>query len=79
VQEATGSVGDKFYKNAGYNAWADTNHIIVLYPQTIVGMGTESNPQACWDWWGYDSADYAKKSGPQMNMVRKMIDFLAGK
>jgi len=77
-QDASGDVGDKFYKNAGYNEWADTNHIIVLYPQTTTGA-VATNPNACWDWWGYDSADYAKKTGPQMAMVRKMIDFLAGK
>jgi poly(3-hydroxybutyrate) depolymerase len=77
-QEASGTVGDKYYKTAGYNEWADTNHIIVLYPQTTTG-GSAQNPNACWDWWGYDSADYAKKTGPQMAMVRKMIDFLAGK
>jgi len=75
-QYATGSVGDKYYKHAGYNEWADTNHIVVLYPQTIATTG--SNPNGCFDWWGYDSADYAKQSGPQMMMVRRMIDALAG-
>ena len=69
--EAT--VGNAFYAHAGYNAWADTNHIIVLYPQTTSGG---SNFEACWDWYGYDSATYATKTGPQMAMVRAMIDFL---
>jgi poly(3-hydroxybutyrate) depolymerase len=68
-----GSVGTAYYENAGYNAWADTNHIIVLYPQTTAGG---SNYEACWDWYGYDSPDYATKTGPQMAMVRAMIDFL---
>ena len=74
-QFATSSVGDAFYKHAGYNEWADTNQLIVLYPQTIAAGS--SNPNGCWDWWGYDSADYAKKSGPQIQMVRAMIDQLA--
>jgi hypothetical protein len=77
LQEATGPVGNAFYTNAGYNAWADTNHIVVVYPQTIASAANPSNPEACWDWWGYDSPDYAQKSGPQMAMVRAMIDYLA--
>src|SRR5207237_7310603 len=28
-------IGTKFVTNAGYNKWADTNNIIVLYPQAI--------------------------------------------
>jgi hypothetical protein len=76
-QEATGPVGDAFYSHAGYNTWADTNHLVVLYPQTIASTTNPTNPEACWDWWGYDSPDYAKKTGPQMAMVRAMIDYLA--
>jgi len=74
-QSATTDVADKFYKHAGYNEWADTNHIVVLYPQTISTSG--SNPNGCWDWWGYDSPNYFKKTGPQIQMVRAMIDALA--
>jgi poly(3-hydroxybutyrate) depolymerase len=76
-QEATGGVGSDFYLHAGYNEWADTNHIIVLYPQTIASNSSPSNPDACWDWWGYDSADYAQQTGPQMAMVRAMLGSLA--
>lgn len=67
-------VSDAFYRHSGLNEWADTNHIIVLYPQTI---SSGSNPQACWDFWGYDSPDFATKTGPQLAMVRAMIDALA--
>lgn len=59
-----------FVRNAGYNKWADTNSIIVLYPQAAP---TVSNPLGCWDWWGYDDADYAMQSGRQMAAVRAMI------
>ncbi|HTQ45136.1 MAG TPA: PHB depolymerase family esterase, partial [Polyangiaceae bacterium] len=75
LQESSGSVGDQFYRHAGYNEWADTNHIVVLYPQTITSSG---NPNACWDWWGYDSSTYATQGGPQMAMVRAMIRRFAG-
>jgi poly(3-hydroxybutyrate) depolymerase len=78
LQESSGASGSDFYEHAGYNEWADTNHIIVLYPQTIVAAGSETNPNACWDWWGYDSADYANKNGPQMQAVRAMVAYFAG-
>ena len=63
-------VGDAFYAHAGLNEWADTNHIVVLYPQVTKST---ANPEGCWDWWGYTGADFAKKTGPQMAMVRAMI------
>jgi hypothetical protein len=80
------AVGDQFYKEAGYNKWADTNNIIVLYPQTIARFGWNwkvfwtwkyiINPNACWDWWGYDGASYYTKSGSQMMAIKKMLDRL---
>jgi hypothetical protein len=72
-EQNAAAVGSDFYANAGYNPWADTNNIIVLYPQTTTGG---ANFEGCWDWYGYDSAAYATKTGPQMAMVRAMIDFL---
>lgn len=74
-KQFAGTVGDAFYKHAGYNEWADSNHLVILYPQTVALQN--GNPNGCWDWWGYDSANYAKKSGPQMAIVRAMVDRLA--
>jgi hypothetical protein len=80
------AIGDEFYKKAGYNEWADSNNMIVLYPQTIARFGWNwkafwtwkyiINPNACWDWWGYDDANYYKKSGSQMMAIKKMLDRL---
>jgi Fibronectin type III domain len=71
-------IGDRFYVNAGYNRWADTNRIIVLYPQTIHSdLPPVYNPRGCWDWWGYDDPDFAKQNGRQMRAVRLMLDRLA--
>ena len=75
-QQASGSVGDRFVSHAGYNEWAEANAIVVLYPQTIATSG--KNPHACWDWWGYDSPAYATKSGPQLALVKALVDALAG-
>ena len=52
--------------------WADTNNIIVLYPQTGI-MATNG----CWDWWGYDSPHFAQKSAPQMAAIKAMVDRIA--
>ncbi len=87
-QQQAAAVGDSFYKHAGYNRWADTNRIIVLYPQTISRWGWGwpfytfnfvLNPNACWDWWGYDSADHHTKKGPQIIAIRAMVERLAAK
>jgi poly(3-hydroxybutyrate) depolymerase len=66
-------VGDAFVRMSGFNRWADTNNVVVLYPQT--GKGATNG---CWDWWGYASKDYAKKNAPQMQAIVAMIDRLAG-
>jgi poly(3-hydroxybutyrate) depolymerase len=76
-EQEVANVSDAYYKHAGFNEWADTNHILVLYPQTIASDVSPTNPDACWDWWGYDSANYASKTGSQMAMVRSILDYLA--
>ncbi|WKB54800.1 extracellular catalytic domain type 2 short-chain-length polyhydroxyalkanoate depolymerase [Eleftheria terrae] len=65
----TATVGQQYVRNTGYNRWADTNNIVLIYPQTSI-LATNG----CWDWWGYDSPDYAKKSGPQMKAIKAMVD-----
>jgi len=67
--------GTAFYQNAGYNRWADTNKIIVLYPQTILSA---NNPGGCWDWWGYEDVNFPAKSGGQMVAIKTMIDKIVG-
>ena len=62
-------VQQQYVRNTGYNRWADSNNIVVLYPQTSTAA-----TNSCWDWWGYDSANYAKKSGPQMAAIKAMVD-----
>ncbi len=74
-QQNENFIGDAYYTKSGYNEWAESNHIIVLYPQTEeISL---SNPKGCWDWWGYDDTDYYRRSGRQMAAVKAMIDHLA--
>lgn len=69
-------VGTTFVAKSGLNEWADTNHIIVLYPQAIPSYGSPYNPNGCWDWWGYDGTDYAAQSGVQTNAIYAMVNRL---
>jgi hypothetical protein len=67
------TVGDAFIKESGFARWADTNKLIVLFPQVAT---TVSNPQGCWDWWGYTGHDYLTRQAPQIKAVRAMLDDL---
>ena len=66
--------GDAFVKQTGYARWADTNRIILLFPQIAAGAG---NPQGCWDWWGYTGPDYYAKAAPQIDAVYGMVERLS--
>lgn len=70
-QMNTGYIQDQFVKTAGYNEWAENNQIIVLYPQA--SKDTFTNPNGCWDWFGYTGINYTTKLGPQMSALMKMI------
>lgn len=68
-------IGDQFIRRTGLNEWADTNDILVLYPQAVSTLtATDVNGQGCWDWWGYDDARYAQRQGPQLLMTKRMVD-----
>ncbi|WP_157660753.1 PHA-depolymerase-like protein [Burkholderia ubonensis] len=78
--EGEATFGTTYVRNTGYNRWADTNNIIVLYPQLFIGQGdpeTFNNPNGCWDWFAYDDPNFATKTGNQMKAVRAMIDRIA--
>jgi len=76
LQDPT-NIQDKFIKETGYNKWADTNNIIVIYPQASP-LTPLKNPNACWDWFNYDDPNYATKIGRQMLAVKRMVDRITG-
>ena len=80
LQDA-GEIDRRFINEAGYNAWADTNRLIVLYPQTAVSWYLPYNPLACWDLWGYaDQNDsYVTKAGSQIRTIKAMLDALTAR
>lgn len=67
------TMGETWVQQAGYNEWADTNRLIVLYPQT----SNAKDRNGCWDWWGYTGPSrYHTRDAPQIAAVRKMIEKL---
>jgi hypothetical protein len=75
-RQGAAAVGERFVRDAGYNRWADTNRLIVLYPQAIARYWWVYNPRGCWDWWGYTGTGYATKDAAQIRAVMKMVDRL---
>lgn len=72
--QGPGVVQKTFVQDAGYNDWAEQNHIVILYPATSMGLG---NPNGCWDWFGYTGDNYAVKSAPQMTAIMSMVKRLS--
>jgi len=70
-------VGFTFVADSYLEQYADTNNMVVLFPQVIQ---TSPNPNACWDWWGYAASDgnYAQKAGKQMTAIVNMVTALGG-
>jgi len=66
-------INTTFVKHAGYNGWAESNKIVILYPQA---KKTTNNPKGCWDWWGFTGADYATQSAAQITTVKNMVDYV---
>ena len=61
--QARETVGDAFIEESGFARYADTNRLVVLFPQIA---GSVVNPHGCWDWWGYSDIDYLGKDAPQI-------------
>jgi hypothetical protein len=77
-EQGATKIGDLFYNTTGYNEMADSNNIIVLYPQVQASALVPYNPKGCWDFWGYSSAnpfvpDFYTRQAPQMAAVRAML------
>jgi len=71
-------IDTKYVENTGYNAYAESNNIVVLYPQAAKNP-EKKNPNGCFDWWGVTDQAYATKTGPQMAAVKNMVDAIIGK
>ena len=84
-QQNYATVGDKFIKNTGYSRWADTNRIVVLFPQTRAdntrhptsASGSLANANGCWDWIGWYGSNFAQRAGSQQAAIKAMVDQLS--
>ncbi|MFF0751723.1 hypothetical protein [Streptomyces sp. NPDC004267] len=70
-------LGDRFAAWGNLDTYADTNDLVVLYPQAIATT-LPFNPQGCWDWFGYNGPDFALKSAPQTTAITNMVHALGG-
>ncbi len=66
-------IGETFVRQSGYAGWAESNAIIILFPQAT---NSTLNPKGCWDWWGYTGPDFLTKDAPQMRAVEAMLERL---
>lgn len=74
LQSADTLNSDIVYTRLGYNGWADSNRIIMLYPQVDKSTLAEGNPLGCWDWWGYSEPfGFQLRHGFQIDAVRRMV------
>jgi len=84
-QQGYATIGDRFLRNTGYTRWADSNRIVVLFPQARVdhtsrataASGSLPNPNGCWDWIGWYGSNFAQRSGTQVAAIKAMVDRLA--
>ncbi|CAI2373946.1 unnamed protein product [Moneuplotes crassus] len=82
-QQTTADIGEKYETDTGYNEVAETNDMVILYPQATKQI--LKNPNGCWDWWGYTdgtsflptSKTYHTKEGKQMKVVKSTIDSIS--
>ncbi|HEY5801631.1 MAG TPA: PHB depolymerase family esterase [Burkholderiaceae bacterium] len=77
-RQTAATIADAFYGGAGYNELADSNGIVVLYPQAKRSV-LPLNPYGCWDYWGYSGADFTSRRAPQLAALRAMLARLASR
>lgn len=75
-RQSIADIQNQFYTQSGYNEWAESNDIIVLYPQATESLML-NNPKGCWDWWGYTGTEFATRKGPQLQVVMNLIKILS--
>jgi poly(3-hydroxybutyrate) depolymerase len=75
-KQSYATIGNAFMDKAYLNEYADTNNVIVLYPQATTAT---DNPNSCWNWWGYGGdTGYATHGGKQIEAIMSMVRALGG-
>jgi predicted esterase len=63
------NIGSVFAQESGFAEWAETNNLVILFPQTVAGR---NNPNACWDFDGYTGPDWTNQKGVQMSSLQQI-------
>ncbi|PPJ51793.1 hypothetical protein CBER1_09140 [Cercospora berteroae] len=78
-------IGETWVRDAGYLEWADTNDMVVVFPQAghdeakrPIWNGTEypGGAIACFDWIGWSGEDADWKGGAQMQAILNVVEKL---
>lgn len=69
-EQSRAQVGDAVIHDTGFADWAETNKIVVLFPQAAAST---LNPETCWDWWGYTGVNFLTREAPQIKAVEAML------
>jgi poly(3-hydroxybutyrate) depolymerase len=72
-EQSREAIGDDFVRKSGFAELADTNRLVLLFPQI---EASTINPKGCWDWWGYTGLDYLGKDAPQIAAIWGMVERL---
>ena len=72
-------IGNEYAAHSGFNAWAEANNIIIVYPYVKASALIPYNPKGCWDWWAYTNVYYGTKSGVQVKFAAAIAEKITGK
>ncbi|EFC37059.1 fibronectin, type-like protein [Naegleria gruberi] len=77
-EQGASILGTTFVENIGMNEYAESNNIIMVYPQVTTGLLNEAG---CFDWinFSYTDSNYANKQGGQMKAVANILAALGAK
>lgn len=64
------SIGLAYIYQIGMAQWAESNNIVIIFPQTANTVYNEY--YGCWDFVGYTDSNYALKSGIQIGAIHSM-------
>lgn len=67
-------IDELFVTKTGIMEAADKLGLVILFPQAKKAEFGAINPYGCWDWWGYSGKHYHQKKGPQVRIVKKLIE-----
>jgi len=74
--QSASQIDTVFMEQSGYLEWAESNKIVLAFPQVV---SAPANPYACWDWWGYTGDSYRWRDGLQMTVLANWLQDLTNR